>query len=144
MLNIMEKFPKTDFAGMNDKPTIIEKLQESKEKYKEAIAHGKELRHEFLLERANIAHQNGNLTMEAAIKQLAHIEATIQTYASIKKVMHRSTYQPGLTSIRIPMEDRSYKTMIIRMCCLNGRRPRQRHLVEGTWATISPPQAHWR
>jgi hypothetical protein len=90
MLNIMEKFPTTDFSGMNDKPTIIEKLQESKEKYKEAIAHGKELRHEFLLERANIAHQNGNLTIEAAIKQLAHIKATIQTFTSIKRVMHQS------------------------------------------------------
>jgi hypothetical protein len=39
MINIMEKFPTTDFSGMNDKPTIIEKLRESKEKYKEAIAH---------------------------------------------------------------------------------------------------------
>jgi hypothetical protein len=88
MLNIMEKFTDTDFSGMDDKPTIIEKLRESKENYKEAIAHSKELRHEFLLERADIAHQNGNLSMEAAIKQLAQIEATIQTYASIKRVMH--------------------------------------------------------
>jgi hypothetical protein len=88
MLNSMEKFTDTNFSGMGDKPTIIEKIQESKEKYKEAIAHSKELHHEFLLERANIAHQNGNLTMEAAIKKLAQIEATIQTYASIKRVMH--------------------------------------------------------
>jgi hypothetical protein len=108
MINVMEKFPMTDFSGFNNKTTIIEKLQESKEKYKEA----KELRHEFLLERAEIAHQNGNLTMEAAIKQLAHIEATIHTYASIKRVMHRTTYQPGLTSIRIPTEDVSYKTIM--------------------------------
>jgi hypothetical protein len=88
MVNIMEKFTDTDFSGMDDKLTIIEKLQESKENYKEAIAHGKELHHEFLLERADIACQNGNLSMEAAIKQLAQIEATIQTYASIKRVMH--------------------------------------------------------
>jgi hypothetical protein len=73
---------------MNNKATIIEKIQESKEKYKEAIAHGKELHHEFLLERAHIAHQNRNLAMEAAIKQLPHIKATIHTYTSIKSVMH--------------------------------------------------------
>jgi hypothetical protein len=66
----------------------------------------------FLLERANIAHQNRNLIMEAAIKQLAHIEATIHTYASIKRIMHQLTYHPGLTSIQIPMEDKSYKTIM--------------------------------
>jgi hypothetical protein len=112
MINIMERFLMTDFSGFDNKTTIIEKLRESKERYKEAIAHGKELLHEFLLEKAEIAHQNGNLTMEAAIKQLAHIEATIQTYASIKRVMHRTAYQPGLTSIRIPTEDGSYKTIM--------------------------------
>jgi hypothetical protein len=112
MINIMERFPTIDFSGFNNKTSIIEKLQESKERYKEAIAHRKELHHEFLLERAKIAHQNGNLTMEAAIKQLAHIKATIQTYASIKRVMHQTAYQPGLTSIRIPTEDRSYKMIM--------------------------------
>jgi hypothetical protein len=66
MTTIMEKFPMTNFSGMDNKATIIEKLQESKENYKEAIAHRKELCHKFLLERANIA-QNGNLTMESAI-----------------------------------------------------------------------------
>jgi hypothetical protein len=53
----------------------------------------------FLLERAEIAELNNNQTQEPAIKQLAHIEASLQTYASIKRVMHLSSYQPGLTSI---------------------------------------------
>jgi hypothetical protein len=47
-----------------------------------------------------------------AIKQLDHIKASIQTYASIKQVMHPSSYQPGLTSIQVPTNNRSYKTVI--------------------------------
>jgi hypothetical protein len=31
MLNIMEKFTDTDFSGMGNKPTIIERLRESRE-----------------------------------------------------------------------------------------------------------------
>jgi hypothetical protein len=101
-----------DTTGMEDTPTIIQQLWDSKEKYREAIAKGIQIRHEFLLERAEIAHKNSNQMIEAAIKQLAHIEASIQTYASIKRVMNRTTYQQGLTSIRIPNDNGTYQTII--------------------------------
>jgi predicted small secreted protein len=112
MEKIINCYPNMDTTGMEDKPTIIQKLQDSKEKYREAIAKGKQIRHEFLLERAEIAHENGSQTIKAAIKQLAHIKASIQTYASIKWVMSRTTYQQGITSIRIPNEDGTYQTII--------------------------------
>jgi hypothetical protein len=73
---------------------------------------GKELQNEFLLERADIAVNNNNQTLEAAIKQLARIEASIQTFASIKRVMYPTVYQPGLTSICVPTGDGSYRTVI--------------------------------
>jgi hypothetical protein len=72
----------------------------------------KELRHEFLLERAKIAASNNDQTLETAIKQLAHIEASIHIYALIKRVMHQTSYQPGLTSIRVPTGNGSYRTVI--------------------------------
>jgi hypothetical protein len=50
--------------------------------------------------------------LESAIKQLAHNEALIQTYVSIKRVMLQTPYQPGLTSIRVPTGNRSYRTVI--------------------------------
>jgi hypothetical protein len=79
-----------DTTGHQDIPSILEKLWESKETYKDAIAKGKELQHQFLLERAKIAANNSNQTLETAIKQLAHIEASIQTYSAIKQVMNPS------------------------------------------------------
>jgi hypothetical protein len=112
MKKIINQYPNMDTIGMEDKPTIIQQLCDNKEKYREAIAKGKQIQHELLLERAEIAHENGNQTIEAAIKQLLHIEASIQTYASIKQVMNWTTYQLGLTSIRIPTEDRTYQTII--------------------------------
>jgi hypothetical protein len=101
-----------DTTGMDDKNTIIQRLHDSKEKYKEAIARGKEIRHDFLLERAQIAHENGSLTIETAIKQLVHIEASIQSYASIKRVMNRTPYQAGLTSIRVPTKNSTYQMIV--------------------------------
>jgi hypothetical protein len=88
-----------DTEGLDDTPTIIHNLRQNKETYRNAIARGKELRHAFLLERAKIAALNNNQTQETATKQLAHIEASIQTYASMKHVMHPLSYQLGLTSI---------------------------------------------
>jgi hypothetical protein len=49
MTTMMGKLPTTDFSGMNNKASILEKLLESKENYREAIAHRKELCHKFLL-----------------------------------------------------------------------------------------------
>jgi hypothetical protein len=92
MEQIMSRYPTMDTAGINNTPTIIYNLRQSKETYRDAIAKGKELRHAFLLERAEIAALNNNQTQETAIKQLAHIEASIQTYASTKQVMHLSLY----------------------------------------------------
>jgi hypothetical protein len=109
---IINQYPNMDTTGMEDIPIIIQRLCNSKEKYREAIAKGKQIQHDFLLERAEITHENSNQTIEAAIKQLAHIEASIQTYASIKRVMNRTTYQPSLTSIRVPNEDGTYQTII--------------------------------
>jgi hypothetical protein len=79
-------YPNMDTSGMHDKPAILEELRACKENYKQAIAKGKELQHKFLLERAEIAANNNDQTLETAIKQLAHIEALIQTYTSIKRV----------------------------------------------------------
>jgi hypothetical protein len=109
---IINWYPNMDTTGMGDKNTIIQRLHDSKEKYKEAIARGKEIRHDFLLERTQIAHENGSLTIKAAIKQLVHIEASIQTYALIKRVMNRTPYQAGLTSIRVPTENGAYQTIV--------------------------------
>jgi hypothetical protein len=111
MAKIITNYPNMETSGMNDRSTILEQLQSCKENYKQAIAKGKELRHEFLLERAEIAASNNNQTLETAIKQLAHIEASIQTYASIKRVMNPASYQPGLTSIRVPTDEGSYRTV---------------------------------
>jgi hypothetical protein len=112
MKNIINQYPNMDTTGMDDKNTIIQQLHHSKEKYKEAIARGKEIRHDFLLERAQIAHENSSLTIETAIKQLVHIEASIQTYALIKRVMNHTPYQAGLTSIRVPTENGAYRTIV--------------------------------
>jgi hypothetical protein len=70
------------------------------------------LRHEFLLEQAEIAASNNDQTLKTAIKQLAHKEASIQTYASIKRVMNPASYQLGLTSIQVPTDNSSYRTVI--------------------------------
>jgi hypothetical protein len=112
MEKIINWYPSMDTAGMDDKITIIQRLQDSKEKYREAITRGKEIQHEFLLERAEIACENSTLMIETAIKQLVHIEASIQTYASIKRVMNLTPYQPGLTSIHVPTKDGTYQTIV--------------------------------
>jgi hypothetical protein len=101
-----------DTIGMDDKDTVMQQLYNSKEKYKEAIARGKEIRHNFLLEQAQIAHKNSSLTIKTANKQLVHIEASIQTYTSIKQVMNRTPYQAGLTSIRVPTKNSAYQTIV--------------------------------
>jgi hypothetical protein len=111
MARIISKYPNMDTTGYQDIPSILEKLQESEETYKDAIARGKELRHQFLLNRAEIAANNSNQTLETAIKQLAHIKASIQTYLAIKRVMNPSAYQPGLTSIRVPNDKGPYQTV---------------------------------
>jgi hypothetical protein len=112
MQKIINRYPNMDIIGMDDKDTIIQRLYDSKEKYKDAIARGKEIRHDFLVKRAQIAHKNSTLTIETAIKQLVHIKASIQTYASIKRVMNRTPYQAGLTSICVPTEDGAYQTIV--------------------------------
>jgi hypothetical protein len=76
-------YPNMDTSGMHNKLAILEELHVCKENYRQAIAKGKELWHEFLLERAEIAANNNNQTLKTAIKQLAHIEVLIQTYVSI-------------------------------------------------------------
>jgi hypothetical protein len=101
-----------EITGMDGKDIIIQRLHDSKENYKDAIARGKDIRQDFLLERALIARENGTQTIETAIKQLVHIEASIQTYALIKRVMNRTPYHAGLTSIRVPTEDRAYQTIV--------------------------------
>jgi hypothetical protein len=80
----MAKHPAMDTSGIDNQPTILDKLRQSKETYREAIAKGNELHHEFLPERADIASRNNNQMLETAIKQLDHIKASIQTYTSIK------------------------------------------------------------
>jgi hypothetical protein len=65
----------------------------------------------FLLERAKIAANNSNQTLETAIKQLAHIEASIQPYLAIKRVMNPSAYKPGLTSIQVPTDKGTYQAV---------------------------------
>jgi hypothetical protein len=112
MKHIMSRYPKMDTAGLDKRPTIIHHLKQSKETYRDAIAKGKELCHAFLLEKAEIAALNNSQTQETAIKQLVHIKASIQTHASIKRVMHLSSYEPGLTSIQVPTDNGSYRTVI--------------------------------
>jgi hypothetical protein len=115
MEKIITNYPNMDTSGMNNKQEILERLHSCKENYRQAVAKGKELRHEFLLEWAEIAASNNNQTLETAIKQLAYIEVSIQTFASIKRVMNPTTYQPGLTSIRVPIrvptDKGSYRTV---------------------------------
>jgi hypothetical protein len=77
-----------------------------------SIAKGKELQHEFVLEQAKIAASNNHQTLETAIKQLAHIEASIQTYVLIKRVMNPTAYRLGQTSIQVPTNNSSYRTVI--------------------------------
>jgi hypothetical protein len=57
MERIMSRYPMMDTEGL-DTPTIIYNLRQSKETYRNAIIRGKELRHAFLLERAEIAALN--------------------------------------------------------------------------------------
>lgn len=90
MLRIMLKHEGIDFTDFNDYNKILENLKKSKESLKEAIAKGKEIHQSFLLEIAEIAKLNGNLSAEAAIKQIAHIEATISVFNTLKRIMKKS------------------------------------------------------
>jgi hypothetical protein len=112
MAKIITNYPNMETSRMHDRPVILEQLCSCKENYRQAIAKGKELQHKFLLERAETAASNNNQTLETAIKQLAHIEVSIQTYTSIKCIMKPATYQPGLTSIQVPTDDGLYRTVI--------------------------------
>lgn len=111
MLKIMEKYEDTDFGDCAEYDIIIENLAKSKESLKEAIAKGKELRQAFLAEKAEVAHLNGNLSAEAAIKQIAHIEAIISVFNSLKRVMRKNSPSGSLTRIKIRKENGSYSTV---------------------------------
>jgi hypothetical protein len=58
MKKIINCYPNMVTTGMEEIPINTQQLRDSKEKYREAIAKGKQIRNEFLLKRAEIAHEN--------------------------------------------------------------------------------------
>jgi hypothetical protein len=112
MSNIMTKYPEELFASMDDIAVVKDQLKECREEHKKAIDNAKEIRQKFLAERAEIAHLNGNITAEAAITQLKNIEAVIEVYASIRRVMKPSEYRAGLTMVKVPTENGGFETIV--------------------------------
>jgi hypothetical protein len=112
MSNIMNKYPAEDFSNMDDTVNITDQLKECSENFKKAIENSKEIRRNFLKERAEIAHLNGDITAEAAIIQLMHIEASITVYASIRRVMNPSEYRSGLTMLKVANDNGEFETIV--------------------------------
>jgi hypothetical protein len=111
MSNIMNKYPEEEFTNLEENDHINERLKECREDYKQAIENSKEIRRKFLAERAEIARLNGDITAEAAITQLMHIEASITVYASIR-VMNPSEYRSGLTMLKVPKDNGEFETIV--------------------------------
>jgi hypothetical protein len=112
MSNIMTKYPEELFASMDDIAVVKDQLKECREEHKKAINNAKEIQQKFLAERAEIARLNGNITAEAAIIQLKNIEALIEVYASIRRVMKLSEYRAGLTMVKVPTENGGLETIV--------------------------------
>jgi hypothetical protein len=112
MSRIMTKYPEEDLSQMTDGESVKEQLKKCRKSHKKAIENSKEIRQKFLAERATIAHLNGDITAEAAIIQLKNIEALINVYASIRRVMNPSKYRAGLTMVKIQTPGGSFETIV--------------------------------
>jgi hypothetical protein len=112
METIVQRYPNETFENMEVKEAIYDQLKLCREHHKKAIENSKELRRSFLIERAEIAHLNGDTTAEAAIIQLKNIEDVIITYNSLRRVMNPSEYRAGLSTIKVPQDNGEYTTIV--------------------------------
>jgi hypothetical protein len=112
MITIINKYPDEIFNNMDEKEIIYEQLKLCRESHKHAMENAKSLRRSFLIERAEIARLNGNITAEAAILQLLNIEETVNTYKSLRRIMNPSEYRAGLSTIKVPQTDGTFKTIV--------------------------------
>jgi hypothetical protein len=112
MTTIMDRYPQENYESMDNNGHVAERLKECREDHKTAIENSKEIRRKFLAERAEIARLNGDITAEAAIVQLNHIEASIAVYASIRRVMNPSEYRAGLSMLKVPKENGEFETIV--------------------------------
>jgi hypothetical protein len=72
-----------------------------------------QLQQAFLAERANITKHNGNLSLEAAIRQIQNIEATKRNYAIIGRIMEQNQLKKGLSMIKVKNQSTAeYKTVV--------------------------------
>jgi hypothetical protein len=112
MSHIMDKYTDENYELMSDMDHITERLKECREDYKKAVKNSKEIRRKFIAERAEIAQLNGDITAEAVILQLNHIEASIAVYTSICSVMNPSKYRAGLSMLKIPKDNGEFETIV--------------------------------
>jgi hypothetical protein len=109
MEKIMASYPKMDTAGIDEPSTIIDKPWQSKETYRDAITKGKELRHEFLLKEPKYHHW----TTTKHWKQQSNSWYTSKPpYRPMPPLNKWCTHWPGLTSIWVPTDDGSNRTVI--------------------------------
>jgi hypothetical protein len=101
-----------DLTMYDDEETIWEKIKECSETSRQTKENAHELRQAFLTERAEIAKENGNLSLEAAIRQIQNIESTKRNYA-ISRIMEKNQFKKGLSMIKIKNQSTGeYETVV--------------------------------
>jgi Reverse transcriptase (RNA-dependent DNA polymerase) len=110
---IIEKYPKIDFSDHDDEDVIKERIKACIETSRQTRQNAHELRQQFLEEWADIAKQNGNLSLEAAIRQIQNIEATKRNFTVIGRIMERNQFKKGLSMIKVKNESTGeYETVV--------------------------------
>jgi hypothetical protein len=110
---IMERHPEIDFSQYDDEEIIRDRIKSCIETSRQTKQNAYELRQAFLEERADIAKQNGNLSLEAAICQIQNIESTRRNFAIISKIMERNQFKKGLSMIKVRNESTGdYETVV--------------------------------
>jgi hypothetical protein len=113
MVSIMEKYPDEDFTQHDTEEIIWEKIKDCAETSRQTKDNAHEIRQAFLAEKADIAKQNGNLSLEAAIRQIQNIEATKKNYAIISRIMEKNQFKKGLSMIKIKDQSTGeYETVV--------------------------------
>jgi hypothetical protein len=112
METIMSTYKDENYEACWDLQIIKIQLKLCKETHKTAIENAKQMRRDHLTECATIAHLNGDLSLESAIKQLINIEASIHVSLEIKRVMGSSSFGKGISLIKIPKPDGTFETIV--------------------------------
>lgn len=102
MIYIMENHLQQDMEIPDETESIKEELKKAVSSYKDIEKRSKEIRLEFLEERAEFESMQGNITKAAAITKILNGEAAKKYFANLRRIMKRSRHQGGLTMIKIP------------------------------------------